>query len=107
MDGLPQEGLGAQPAGLEVFARRSAARSGIYSYEQKDATALEAAHEQRFRADPAAWEFFRAQAPWYRRAATWWVVSAKRPETREKRLAQLIEDSAHGRTVPALTRPPK
>ncbi len=95
-----------RPAGLEAFARRSEARSGIYSYEQKDAATLEAAHEERFRADPTAWEFFEAQAPWYRRAATWWVVSAKRPETREKRLAQLVEDSAHGRRIPSLTRRP-
>lgn len=93
-----------RPAGLEAFARRSEVRSSVYSYEQKDAATLEAAHEQRFRADPAAWEFFRSQAPWYRRAATWWVVSAKRAQTREKRLAQLVEDSAHGRRIPSLDR---
>jgi hypothetical protein len=37
----------------------------------------------------------------------WWVVSAKREETRQRRLATLIDDSAHGRTIPPLTRPAK
>jgi len=95
------------PAGLAAFARRSEPNSGIYSYEQKDASALEAAHEQRFRADSAAWEFFQAQTPSYRRAAIWWVVSAKRAPTREKRLAELIEDSAQGRRIPSLSRRPQ
>ena len=59
----------------------------------------------QLRADPAAGAFFDAQPPWYRRTATHWVMSAKRDETRERRLQTLIEDSAAGRTVPPLTRP--
>ena len=65
---------------------------------------MDEADEQQFRANTDAWEFFQAQAAWYRRAAIWWVISAKKDETRRKRLATLIEDSAQGRTVPPLTR---
>ncbi|MCI0397734.1 MAG: YdeI/OmpD-associated family protein [Chloroflexi bacterium] len=94
-----------RPAGLQAFEERAPERSGIYSYEQKDNVALDAAGEQQFRANAKAWDFFQAQPAWYRRAAVWWVVSAKREETRRKRLTRLIEDSEHGRTIPSLTRP--
>ena len=94
-----------QPAGLAAFERRRADRSGIYSHEQREAAALSAEQEAVFRAAPGAWEFFDAQAPSYRRTAMWWVVSAKRPETRERRLAQLVADSAAGRRLAQLARP--
>jgi uncharacterized protein YdeI (YjbR/CyaY-like superfamily) len=93
------------PAGLAAFERRDEKRSGVYSFEQSEPAMLDADQERRFRATACAWEWFQEQAPWYRRAALHWVVSAKRPETRERRLATLIEDSAHGRTVKPLTRP--
>ena len=48
--------------------------------------------------------FFQMRPPSYRKAASWWVMSAKKEETRLKRLSQLIEDSAKGRTIPPLTR---
>src|SRR5688572_9353407 len=92
-------------AGLKVFAERTEDRSGVYSYEQGDGIELGDELELPFRANTAAWEFFQTQAAWYRKAAIWWVVSAKREETRQKRLAALIDDSASGRTVPSLTRP--
>ena len=92
-----------QPAGLAAFEKRRGNRSGIYSYEQRR-DVLEEPYGSILREDRAAWEFFQAQPPWYRKAAGWWVVSAKREETRLKRLAQLIEDSAHGRTIPPLSR---
>lgn len=95
-----------RPTGLAAFERRTEDRSEIYGYEQKDAT-LDVASEQQFRANQAAWDFFQAQAPSYRRAAIWWVISAKREETRPKRLDILIEDSAHGRTIRPLTRGPR
>ena len=50
-------------------------------------------------------QFFSSQPPSYRHMATWWVVSAKRAETRERRLAQLVDDSAHGRRLAQLSRP--
>ena len=94
-------------AGEAAFARRRADRSGVYSYEQRKDPQLEPEQERRFRANAAAWEYFLEQPPSYRRPALWWVVSAKRPETRERRLATLIEDSAARRTLKQLTRPGK
>jgi uncharacterized protein YdeI (YjbR/CyaY-like superfamily) len=95
-----------QPAGLKAFQQRKEDKSAIYSYEQGDAK-LDDAFEQQFRTNKMAWEFFQKQTRSYRKAATWWVVSAKQEATRARRLAQLIEDSAQGRTVPPLTRPPR
>jgi uncharacterized protein YdeI (YjbR/CyaY-like superfamily) len=104
MKELVEEGLVA-PAGLAAFERRTDDRSAIYSYEQRKSAKLEPDQERRLRADERASAFFEAQPPSYRRAAIHWVTSAKRPETRERRLVQLIEYSAAGRTVPPLTRP--
>jgi uncharacterized protein YdeI (YjbR/CyaY-like superfamily) len=96
-----------RPAGLAAFERRSDERSGIYSYEQRGAAELDPAYERQFRANEKVWDFFHAQPAWYRKAATWWVVSAKKEETRLRRLATLIDDSEHGRTVRPLTPPAK
>jgi uncharacterized protein YdeI (YjbR/CyaY-like superfamily) len=94
-------------AGLKAFAARTAERTGVYSFERPGAVELGEAFERQFRANDAAWEFFQSQAAWYRRTATWWVISAKREETRQKRLATLIDDSAHGQTIAQFTRPPR
>jgi uncharacterized protein YdeI (YjbR/CyaY-like superfamily) len=104
MKELVEEGLVA-PAGLAAFERRTDDRSAIYSYEQRKAAKLEPDQERRLGADERANAFFEAQPPSYRRAAIHWVTSAKKPETRERRLAQLIECSAAGRAVPPLMRP--
>jgi uncharacterized protein YdeI (YjbR/CyaY-like superfamily) len=101
---LREEGR-MRTAGLEAFANRREEKSGIYSYEQGDSIELDPASERQFRTNPAAWEFFQTQAASYRKAAIWWVVSAKREETRSKRLSTLIDDSAAGRRVASLTRP--
>jgi uncharacterized protein YdeI (YjbR/CyaY-like superfamily) len=101
---LTEQGL-MRPAGVAAFGRRRADRSGVYSFEREEEARLEPDQEKRFRANEAAWEFFQSQPPWYRRTAIHLVVSAKRPETRERRLATLIEDSAAGRTIKQLTRP--
>ena len=93
-----------QLAGLKAFEQRTDERSAIYSYEQREYAQLSGAFEKQFRANEKAWGFFLAQAPWYRRTAAQWVLSAKKDETRLKRLAKLIEDSEHQRTVPPLTR---
>ena len=92
------------PAGRRAFAARAPERTGVYSFERETPATLTAPEESRLRANAAAAAWFEAQPPWYRRAATHWVVSAKRPETRERRLTQLIADSEHGKTVPPLTR---
>ena len=94
-----------QPAGLAAFARRKDETSAIYAYEQRENAALAEAEEQQMRANPAAWQFFQARPRSYRQAAIRWVISAKKPETRQTRLARLIDDSAQERTVPPLTRP--
>ena len=93
------------PAGLTAFEARADDRTAVYSYEQRRHAAFDSDQERRFRAVPEAWQWFQARPPSYRRAAIHWVTSAKRPETRERRLRALIEDSAAGRLVKPLTRP--
>ncbi len=100
---LRSEGL-VRPAGLRAFQARDPAKSEIYSYEQRDSK-LDAESEARLRANEAAWQFFQAQPPSYRRPAIWWVISAKKEETRKRRLETLIEDSAAGRRIGPLRRP--
>jgi uncharacterized protein YdeI (YjbR/CyaY-like superfamily) len=91
-----------RPAGVAAFEARSEARSGVYSYEQRHIAAFAPEDEVLFRADEAAWGWFQKRPASYRTAATYWVVSAKKPETRARRLATLIEDSAAGRPVKPL-----
>jgi uncharacterized protein YdeI (YjbR/CyaY-like superfamily) len=92
------------PAGIKAFEERSKERTGLASYEQGVEPRLEADHERQLRANDKAWRWFQSQAPWYRRAAVHWVVSAKKEETRLKRLARLIDDSEHGRAISPLAR---
>jgi uncharacterized protein YdeI (YjbR/CyaY-like superfamily) len=91
-------------AGSHAFSLRTPERTGVYSFERNEAAELDPSEAKQLRANKKAAAFFAAQAPWYCRAATHWIVSAKRPETRARRLAQLIADSAAGRTIPPLTR---
>jgi uncharacterized protein YdeI (YjbR/CyaY-like superfamily) len=86
-----------RPAGEAAFEARRADRTAIYSFEQPAEPALAAEEEARFRASEAAWAWFSAKPPSFRKQAIHWVISAKRTETRERRLAALIEDSAAGR----------
>jgi uncharacterized protein YdeI (YjbR/CyaY-like superfamily) len=88
-----------KPAGLAVFDARDPARAGIYSYE-REVAAFTPGQERRFKTDPEAWAFFQAQPPGYRRLITFWVTSAKREETRERRLATLIERSRQRKRIP-------
>ena len=90
------------PAGVAAWQRRDPARSGIYSFEREEPAAFDATMERQFKANRGAWKFFGAQPAGYRRVATHYVVSAKRPETREKRLATLIGCSARGERLPHL-----
>ena len=99
---LTEEGR-MRPAGLAAFEARSEERSAIYSYEQRHLAALEADEDAAFRANEMAWDRFQALPPSYRRTAIYWVVTAKKPETRVRRLATLIEDSAAGRRLKQLT----
>jgi uncharacterized protein YdeI (YjbR/CyaY-like superfamily) len=92
---LRRQGLMAQ-AGLDAFSRRSEARSRIYSYEQRSHAKLEPSHEAMFRKNKAAWKFFEAQPPGYRRLVIFRIISAKRAATREARIAKLIAACENG-----------
>jgi len=93
-----------QPAGQTAYTARDPARADGCSYENRPRE-LPRPFLTRLKANVAAWTFFRARPPSYRRAATWWVVSATRPDTRDRRLQRLIDDSAAGRTIGPLTLP--
>ena len=88
-----------RPEGIAAFERRKAVKSGIYAYEQKKAPELTTDHLRKFRAHPAAWKFFEEQPPSYRRVVIWRVISARREETRFRRLDELIEACAEGRRL--------
>ena len=90
-------------SGLAAFRKRSPDRSGIYAYENRQTT-LAPNYEKKFRSTKPAWEFFEAQPPWYRRTSIYWVMSAKKEETRERRLASLIEFSGKRKPIPHLDR---
>ena len=98
---LTEQGL-MQPTGLKAFAAREENRSGIYAYEQRSPE-LPDQYAKQLKQNSAAWKFFQAQPPSYRKAANWWVLSAKREETRLRRLDRLIDDSAHERTIRQFT----
>ena len=86
------------PAGLAAFERRRADRSGVYSHENPY-TEFPPESAARLTADAAASAFWQAATPTYRRQVTHWVLSAKQEATRERRLAQVIDESAAGRLV--------
>jgi uncharacterized protein YdeI (YjbR/CyaY-like superfamily) len=98
---LTRTGRMAEP-GLEAFAARAETRTDEYSFERQ--TELAPSYATRFRENTTAWDYFQALAPWYRRTSIHWVMSAKKDETREKRLAQLIDCSARRAPIPQLDR---
>ena len=98
VEALRKAGL-MTPAGERAYAARKEARTGIYSFEQERPQELSRPYQKRFKANARAWTYFQSQAPWYRRTIAFWVMSAKKEETREKRLTILIADSARGRRV--------
>lgn len=91
-------------AGSKAFRERRTVATATPSYEQRNSVRLDAASERRFRHEDAAWRWFRAQPDGYQATARFWVMSAKKQETRERRLHTLIEDSANGRRIPPLRR---
>lgn len=90
-------------AGLKAFEARKESRSGIYSYEQRKEQ-LHEPYQGALKRNKKAWEFYQSRPASYRRAANWWVVSAKQEATRLKRLQSLIEHSAQEKTIPQFTR---
>lgn len=87
-----------RPAGLTAFEHRRENKSGIYAYEQRSA-AIPEPYLSRFKEHKAAFAFFAAQPPGYRKLMSWWIVSAKLEATREKRLEKLIAESTAGRRL--------
>ena len=86
-------------SGRAAFAARDEARSQIYSYENR-LRGLDPEQEAEFGKHRSAWKFFESQAPSYRKTAAFWVVSAKRDETRVRRLRKLIDFSKDGARIP-------
>ncbi len=94
---LKKQGL-MTGAGLAAFEARDPGRTMKYSFERA-AAALPPELERAFRANRKAWSFFEQQPPSYRRTLTWWVVSARKEETREARLDKLVRASASGKRL--------
>lgn len=88
-----------RPAGLAAFDKRTERRSIVYSYEHEGEVVLLPDMEKRFRRERAAWAWFEAQPPGWRRQMLRWVLSAKQDATRERRLAQLMAAAAEGRRL--------
>lgn len=95
-----------KPSGLKAFETRDQKQTKLYSYEEKTRE-LDPVYKKKFKANKIAWDFFQAQARSYQKAAIWWVMSAKKEETRLRRLDALIEDSQNERRLPHLTSPAK
>jgi uncharacterized protein YdeI (YjbR/CyaY-like superfamily) len=91
------------PAGEVAFAGRREDSPGTLSYERRHEATFDAEQKDAFRANAPAWEWFAGQSASYRSMATFWVVSAKRPETQARRLATLIDCSSEERRVPPLS----
>ncbi len=82
-----------RPAGLAAYAQRDEAKTE----ENEAARTLDEDFQARFaQENPAGWDFFQAQSPSYRRIVSRWIMSAKREETRLKRLSELMELSGRG-----------
>jgi len=90
-----------RPAGRVAFAAREARSYRRYSYESKPG-ALAPAFERELKRNRGAWEFFRSLAPGYRRTSIFWVMDAKREDTRARRFATLLKCSAKGQRIPLL-----
>jgi uncharacterized protein YdeI (YjbR/CyaY-like superfamily) len=89
-----------KPAGVRAYEENKG-RTGVYAYENAQA-ALAAGETARFRANEAAWADWERRPPGYRKVALHWIASAKKPETRARRFATLIADSAAGRKIGAV-----
>ena len=100
---LEQTGRMRAP-GRAAFARRDEARSRVYAFENRPKV-LAPAYARRMRANARAWTWFSAQPPWYRRTITFWVMSAKREETRERRLGVLISHCEREKALPPIKLP--
>jgi uncharacterized protein YdeI (YjbR/CyaY-like superfamily) len=90
------------PAGLAAYKHRTESKSKIYSYENEEVK-LSPEFVEQFRSVPVAWNYFQSMPPSYSKVASRWVMSAKQPATRAKRLGELIRDSLAGRKIKQLS----
>lgn len=97
---LKKEGL-MQPAGLKAFEARTEKKSRRASYEQARVN-FNTEYEKKLKLNKKAWKYFSSQAPSYQKQTMWWIMSAKREDTRLKRLEILIQSSEEGQYVPPL-----
>jgi uncharacterized protein YdeI (YjbR/CyaY-like superfamily) len=84
-----------QPPGMKAYEERDESLTNQYSFERENAE-LSKEFEAQFRANEKAWQYFQDQRPSYRKQTIWWVISAKRESTRQRRLEELIDSSANG-----------
>lgn len=87
------------PAGLAAFGKRRAHKSAIYAYEQRKEAVFPPPLLKTFKSARKAWTFFQDQPPGYRQLMTFWVASAKKDETRQKRMTTLIDACAAGKRL--------
>ena len=87
-----------KPAGLKEFENRKKYNQVKYSYEEK-IEKLSNEYEKKFKANKTAWEYFQNQPPYYKRTVSFWIMSAKKEETRLRRLKILIDDCAKQRKI--------
>jgi len=92
------------PAGETAWSKRKDDKSGVYSFEQPEPLTLSAEFLKRLESHDKARHFWEASPPGYRKQASHWVMSAKREDTRERRLALLVADSIAGLRVKPLRR---
>lgn len=90
-----------KPAGLKEFENRKKYNTVKYSYEER-IEKLSPEYEKKFKANKDAWKFFQNQAPYYKRTVSFWVMGAKKEETRERRLSILINDCEQQRKIDLL-----
>ncbi len=98
---LKKDGL-VEPSGLEAFKKRTKEKTAKASYEQKNAV-LPANYSAQLKKNKRAWKFFSENiSPSIQKQCIWWVISAKKEETRLRRLATLIECSEKREVIPPL-----
>jgi Bacteriocin-protection, YdeI or OmpD-Associated len=95
---------GGQAAATFDQASQRAERPGAHSFASRTVD-LSAPFAERLRADTRAWRYFAQQPPRYQRTASFWVMSAKREETRENLFGVLLSCSSAGEAIPPLRRP--
>jgi uncharacterized protein YdeI (YjbR/CyaY-like superfamily) len=88
-----------RPAGLAAYEARSQKKTGVYAFERESPAELSPAEIREFRKLRVAWKYFETSAPSYRKVIIHWVVSARQPTTRARRLEQLMQACAEQRRI--------